>query len=545
MDTGRVSIVIPSIGDAALLGPCLNNLSRQTAECTIEVLVVLDGEAAGRSENMRQLVSRTDWPWSLRWIVQPVRGGAGAARNLGVASAGGAYLIFLDEDMIASSGLVSAHIRLLSQNPNTVVIGAIKTRCIGYANAYRYFVERSWDRRHQRLTSKPQTNFLDCLSGNLAMLTEAFRLVGGFDETVEANEDLDLGVRLEREGLQLVYGEHAQCIQQYRKSPSQMMRDCETRGAAAIALWRKYPEARRTIRFTFSPDGLGQSRWVRKRALASRWRWESMASMLPWMPGSNLTASPGWFFYDLAGSRGARQELADESAWVALSEGTLLLSYHRFCNAGEGRTRQVMPIDQFARQINFLQTAGYRFITTRDLIGAWEQGKLIGGRTVVLTFDASTKDLAEVVAPLLRRKGIVAVLNIVSNWIEKPGFLNADEIKMLAKDGWEIGSQSLSHRRLSSLTEDLKRHEIADSRSQLAEITGAAPQTFAYPYGDCDVTSQSLVKEAGYTVALGSDAGFAYPHTSQWNLPRFSIDCRWPLWRFKLMLSGASSRQAL
>jgi peptidoglycan/xylan/chitin deacetylase (PgdA/CDA1 family)/glycosyltransferase involved in cell wall biosynthesis len=538
MNATTVSIVIPSAGHAASLIRCLDSLRTQKIDGGIEVVVALDGLAARRAEAIQQLRARDDWPWPLRWIDLDIRRGAAAARNRAAAEAHGRYLIFLDDDMVAEPTFVAAHLQLLAENPNTAIIGAIKTRCIGYAGVYRHEIERSWDQRHDRLTRAPDATFLDCFSGNLAMAAEVFRRVGGLDESLPTSIDLELGLRLSRANVRMLYGSGALTVQHFRKGPSEMIRDGEIQGLANVRLWRSYPEARRAITFAVSSNGRRKTRWLRKRALGLRWRCESLAFVLAWLPATRLTEGFHWFLYDLARARGARRELADEHQWTALTEGTLLLCYHKFSPPGGARSAYVIPISCFERQIEILKSAGYRFVALRDWIDAWRRSEVIGGRTAVITIDDGTADLTEIAAPILRGRGLPAVLYLVRDRIGAAGYLSADQIKPLAAEGLEIGSHSLSHPRLTTLPEERQREEIAASRLALSEVAGIPPETFAYPYGDLDATSERLAQQAGYAAALGVTEGYAYLHSPPFNLPRFVVDGRWPLWLFKLIVLG-------
>ncbi|HKM99402.1 MAG TPA: glycosyltransferase [Candidatus Binataceae bacterium] len=194
----KASIIIPSAGNAARLGPCLESLARQTVRNGVEVLVVLDGEVGCHSQAVQLLRARRDWPWPIHWFMLGAQRGTYAACNRGAAEAHGRNLIFLDDDMIAAPDLIATHLELLGQNPDTVIEGAIKTRCVGYSGVYRFSIENFWNRRHQRLTREPVVNFEDCYSGNLAMANEIFRGVSGFDESFPRGGDLELGLRLER-----------------------------------------------------------------------------------------------------------------------------------------------------------------------------------------------------------------------------------------------------------------------------------------------------------------------------------------------------------
>jgi GT2 family glycosyltransferase len=314
MNATTVSVIIPSAGLPTVLQNCLESLGRVTSDA-MEVVVALDGGDSGRAKGIEQLRHRDDWPWPLRWVALEARRGPGAARNRGANEACGHHLIFLDDDMTVESDFVSRHLDLLAQERDAAVVGAILTRCIGYTGAYRYSIERFWERRHNRLIHDSKVGFWDCFTGNLSIEAELFRRIGGFDEAMTACEDLELGLRLARAGVRLVYDPRAVAIQHSGKSPSGTIRDCEARGVALARLWRCYPEARSVISFA-RPE----ARRLQKMALRLPGRCESLAFILPWLPASRWTDRLCAFMCELAQNRAARRELADESLWTILTE---------------------------------------------------------------------------------------------------------------------------------------------------------------------------------------------------------------------------------
>ncbi len=317
MKATLVSVIIPSAGQAPSLQRCLDSLRPQALEGGIEVVVALDGGVAMQAAAIQQLRARSDWPWPLRWVDLDTRCGPAVPRNRAAAEAHGRYFIFLDDDMIADPDFVAAHLELLAQNLGAATVGAIKTRCDGYSGAYGYSIEKFWDARHDRLTREPNMSFRDCFGGNLSMAREVFQRIGGFDESIPACEDLEFGLRLARADVRLLYGPRALSVQLHRKAPSDMMRDCEVRGLAYVRLWRSYPEARRTITFARR-----RTRWLTRLALSTRWRCESLAFILPWLPATHLTYFFYMFLCEVAEARGARREFADADQWTALTEGS-------------------------------------------------------------------------------------------------------------------------------------------------------------------------------------------------------------------------------
>ncbi len=531
-----VSVIIPSAGHLDSLRLCLDSLRAQAIEGNLEVLVVLDGLEAARKEGLAQLRARQDWPWPIKWIETELQRGPAAARNRGIREARGHYLIFLDDDMVVGRDFVAAHLEMLAQNPKAAIIGAIDTCLIGYRGAYRKWMEEFWEERHQRLTRRPVTTFAECFSGNLSIAAADIGRIGGFDEAIATCEDIELGLRLERDGMRLLYGSRALAIQSYRKGPLSYMQEGAIRGATAVQLWRKYPEAREALRFSVPAQGALCTRWLRARALDSRLRWESTAAVLPWLPGTTLTALYGAFLYNLATSRGARRELADEDQWAALSEGTAVLCYRRLHADGERHGQCSIARSRFEGQVKTLAAAGYRFIAMGELIEARKRQEVPRGRTAIIAFEEARNEVAEIAAPILRSMGIPAVIYLDRESIGTPGFLTRGRILQLISGGWEIGARLPVE---TSWTEPRLRPEhekCASFQSALTEMFGLAPLSALNPTKEDDGDFETIARRAGYAVALGNDRGCVQIHSPSFNLPRFALDGRWPRWLFKTIV---------
>lgn len=97
------------------------------------------------------------------------------------------------------------------------------------------------------------------------------------------------------------------------------------------------------------------------------------------------------------------------------------------------------------------------------------------------------------------------------------------ELSRIVSEATEIGSHSLSHASLPHLDPDEKAREIQISRERCAELSGAEPRSFSYPYGDFDSESERLVQEAGYVCAVKADGWFVRRRTSRFALPRIFV----------------------
>jgi glycosyltransferase involved in cell wall biosynthesis len=87
-----VSVVIPTSGRPMLVERAIRSALAQTYDA-IEIIVVIDGDDADTVQVLQGIGDPR-----LRWIVHPVRRGAGPARDTGAAAAAGAWIAFLDDD---------------------------------------------------------------------------------------------------------------------------------------------------------------------------------------------------------------------------------------------------------------------------------------------------------------------------------------------------------------------------------------------------------------------------------------------------------------
>lgn len=79
--------------------------------------------------------------------------------------------------------------------------------------------------------------------------------------------------------------------------------------------------------------------------------------------------------------------------------------------------------------------------------------------------------------------------------------MNWDQLRGLRDLGWEIGSHTHTHPRLTTLGDTELASEMATSREILAQEMGEECSTIAYPYGDHDDRVVEAAAAAGYRIA--------------------------------------------
>jgi glycosyltransferase involved in cell wall biosynthesis len=102
----ELSVVIPTHNRREFLRACLDSFEQQSAPAgSFEVVVVIDGSTDGTAEMLSEFAPS----FELSVLTQP-QAGASAARNAGAADARARVLLFVDDDMTASSSHVAAHL---------------------------------------------------------------------------------------------------------------------------------------------------------------------------------------------------------------------------------------------------------------------------------------------------------------------------------------------------------------------------------------------------------------------------------------------------
>jgi glycosyltransferase involved in cell wall biosynthesis/peptidoglycan/xylan/chitin deacetylase (PgdA/CDA1 family) len=110
--------------------------------------------------------------------------------------------------------------------------------------------------------------------------------------------------------------------------------------------------------------------------------------------------------------------------------------------------------------------------------------------------------------------------------LRAPRAFNADSVRELRRQGFEIGAHTVHHPILSAVADAVAREEIGQSKEQLEAILGERVPLFAYPNGvplrDFDQRHVDMVKACGFEGAVITGGGVAGRGTDRFLLPRFS-----------------------
>jgi peptidoglycan/xylan/chitin deacetylase (PgdA/CDA1 family) len=84
-------------------------------------------------------------------------------------------------------------------------------------------------------------------------------------------------------------------------------------------------------------------------------------------------------------------------------------------------------------------------------------------------------------------------------------------VNKLLASGWELGSHTLTHPDLRSVSASQLEDEVAGSKEQISKKFGVPIEFFCYPAGQFDDTVVAAVKDAGYKGATTVEEGVATP----------------------------------
>jgi peptidoglycan/xylan/chitin deacetylase (PgdA/CDA1 family) len=123
---------------------------------------------------------------------------------------------------------------------------------------------------------------------------------------------------------------------------------------------------------------------------------------------------------------------------------------------------------------------------------------------VTLGFDDGTVDQFNVGFPILSAHGMHATFFVNSGPINAgdPAHMTWDDLHVLFDAGNEIAGHTVDHADIKPLSVAEAEHEVCDDRNTLL-AQGLAPESFAYPFGDFDSTSEAVVHYCGYNSGRG------------------------------------------
>jgi GT2 family glycosyltransferase len=263
-----ISVVIPTFDRAAHLEYCLASLARQSLPRTeFEVIVIDDGSSDATPE-----VCRT-WQQALalRYVGQR-HCGPSPARNLGLFMARAPIVLFFDDDESAHGELLAQHLGAHQRFPSlgSAILGhtALSPR-VPVTPLMHYVVAVG-----QFLLSYPSVprdqplGFAHFWTGRLSVKRDFLTQFGIFSQRLNRLEDIELGYRLARHGLEVRYWPDALSFRETGIDFAEFCRRMQVDGRAVRRLLELHPDPE--MRAYCALEDAGRQ-WLQAQAALPTW----------------------------------------------------------------------------------------------------------------------------------------------------------------------------------------------------------------------------------------------------------------------------------
>lgn len=253
--------------------------------------------------------------------------------------------------------------------------------------------------------------------------------------------------------------------------------------------------------------------------------------------------------------------------------------------------------ERFEEHLDHIRRSA-RAVSLDEALDAFEGRSDLPERAVLITFDDGHTSVLDVGLPLLRERGLPAVVFVIGDlvdsdrpfwWIEvldlarRGGVvrsmsartpeellkalkrlpderrraaieelrrsssgpaapmaqLSGADLRTLESAGVAVGNHTSSHPSLSRCPDDDVRREIEDAHRSLAGALGHEPASFAYPYGDGDRRAEERLRALGYRAAFLFDHRISEPRPRDpFRVSRLRVNSSTPSGRFRTIASG-------
>ena len=275
-----------------------------------------------------------------------------------------------------------------------------------------------------------------------------------------------------------------------------------------------------------------------------------------------------------------RRSGLNATARAFASRRLLIVGYHGVSEAANRSSDPMgvhIPVGLFERQIRELLRY-YRPVSLGEVVEHFHRGATLPARALLVTFDDGYRNVLSIALPVMKRFRVLFAVFVVAQNTEtgrvlwqsefseryatNPKFFELRE-QLLGLSYWErrqwlsdkvskteqprcrnyellnwqelaelagtreidvaIGSHGLSHEPLTTFDHAGARAELAESRTLIAQRLGLPVEAIAYPFGVWSPNIRDIAREAGYSIAITTEARHTRPNDDRLALPRFPI----------------------
>lgn len=249
-----ISVVIPTYNRLDTLKHVLPTLLAQDLPHERFELLVCDSRSSDGTAEYLAVVSG-EHP-NVRHLPGDYSGRA-AARNAGIRAARGEIVLFNDSDILASPDLLRVHLERHRECREIAVVGwEVQVKDL---EDYARKRDRPDERGHLHPASRKRLSWLYFLTGNASVRRSDLLAAGCFDEdfTGYGHEDLELGYRLQKAGIDIVYEPRAVNYHCQDVGHDDQKEKMKLAGRSTVRFYRKHPDFAVKLNLGMTPVSLG------------------------------------------------------------------------------------------------------------------------------------------------------------------------------------------------------------------------------------------------------------------------------------------------
>lgn len=242
MNEGLVSIIVPAYNRAKEIVATLDTIVAQTYN-NCEVIVVDDGSSDNTSDVVLGYISNYEGSFDIT-LVKEENKGLAAARNFGFSHSKGEYILFFDSDDFMLPERVDKQVScIVEQNADCCAAAFFRQKNGKIVKTEELYIDNKISLINQILNFYKYGKGLRPSSQCWMFTRKMFIELGGYDERLRSNQDIDFGFRIALSGKKIAVLNEPLSIFVDDDNPNRIMKSvwktkkgCECRGIVAKKL---------------------------------------------------------------------------------------------------------------------------------------------------------------------------------------------------------------------------------------------------------------------------------------------------------------------
>jgi peptidoglycan/xylan/chitin deacetylase (PgdA/CDA1 family) len=207
---------------------------------------------------------------------------------------------------------------------------------------------------------------------------------------------------------------------------------------------------------------------------------------------------------------------------------------------------------QFAAHLDAVVGSGRTPVTISTVADHLAGRAPLPPRPVLLTFDDGFADLPGPTAEALAERGLPATAYLTTGAVTPGGrsllppapMMTLDQAAELVSRGMEIGSHTVTHAQLDTLSARELAYELRTSRAVLEDSLGHRIRHLAYPHGYNSGRVRAMAADAGYETATAVRHALSSDRDEQYRIARLIVRRSHTVADVEGWLAGAGARIA-